>query len=98
MVSFLLGFMLGVTVLLGYLVKRMLGSDGWDTSNITNALRLLSHVAMHPQDFHHMWYAIEVLNESGRKDRLAVRRAFPYLGQDELSEVVKTRPKMQERI
>ena len=97
MIEFILGFMLGVTVLLGYLVKRMLGSDGWDSSNITNALRLLAHVAMHPQDFVHMWYARELWKEEGKVLEVT-RRAFPYLGQDELSDVVKTRPKKQERI
>ena len=85
----------GVIALLGYLVTRMLGSDGWDKSNMTNALRLLAHVAMHPEDFVHMYYT---KRSDGYASPLVVtRRAFPYLGQDELSEVVKTRPTAEEK-
>lgn len=73
------GFMTGVISLLSYLLYRMMKNEGWDDSNITNALRLLSHVTLHPQDFGQMRYA------DGRKP-------FWYINKDELSEVVKTRP------
>ena len=86
------GFLAGVTVLLSYFVTRCLSSPGWDTSNMTNALRLLAHVVLHPEDFVHMWY-VKWANGIG----FDARRAFPYLGQDELSEVVKTRPTKAER-
>lgn len=78
-------FFFGVTMLLSYQVMRMLRSDGWDKSNITNALRLIAHCTMHPEDFLHMWY----VDAEGKP----TRRPFFYLSQDELSDVVKTRPK-----
>jgi hypothetical protein len=79
MLSFLAGFILGVFVLLAYMIKRMLGSNGWDNSNITNALRLVSHVVAHPEDFGKMQY------KDGTKP-------FWYISKDEFSEVVRTRP------
>lgn len=94
LVTALLGVISGVTLLLSYMVWRMLRSDGWDKSNATNALRLISHAVAHPEDFGHMYYT--VLSAGGRT-RLASRKAFPYLLQDEFSEVVKTRPTEQER-
>jgi hypothetical protein len=83
----------GVTLLLSYLVTRCLRSDGWDKSNMTNALRLLSHVVLHPEDFAHMYYTVRSAGEYGR---VVSRKAFPYINQDELSEVVKTRPNKYE--
>ena len=53
-------FITGVVTLLGYMIMRMMGSDGWDDSNITNALRLLSHVTLHPEDFGKMYYLSDV--------------------------------------
>ncbi len=78
----------GVTLLLSYVVARMLRSDGWDRSNVTNALRLIAHMTMHPEDFNHMYYTVS----ESFGTRVATRKAFPYLGKDELSEVVATRP------
>lgn len=77
--TFLAGWVLGVLSLLGYVVWRMLRSDGWDRSNVTNALRVISHVAMHPGDLGKMYYSDGSM-------------PFWYIGYDELSEVVKTRP------
>ena len=74
-------FVLGALGLLAYILKRMMGNDGWDDSNITNALRLLSHVVLHPEDFGKMQYP----NGS---------YPFWYISKDELSEVVKTRPQV----
>jgi hypothetical protein len=76
---FFAGFVLGIVTLLGYILRRMMQNDGWDDSNITNALRLLSHVTLHPNDFGRMYYT------DGR-------RPFWYVSMDELSEVVRSRP------
>ena len=83
----------GVTLLLSYMVTRMLRSDGWDRSNVTNALRLISHMVMHPEDFAHMYYT----KRNAQYARFATRKAFPYVNQDELSEVVDTRPTLEEK-
>ena len=53
--------------------------SNWDDSNITNMLRLLSHIITHPSDFGKMQY----------KDG---RRPFWYISKDEFSQVVRTRP------
>lgn len=82
--TFILGFLLGFLSFLAYFIWRMLRSDGWDSSNMTNAIRLLSHVALHPEDFRRMWY----LDERGYPEK----RPFWYVGYDELSEVVDSRP------
>jgi hypothetical protein len=73
------GFILGIFVLLAYMVKRMLSSSKWDDSNITNALRAISHLVAHPDDFGKMQYP---------------DGSFPfwYINKDEFSEIVKTRP------
>ena len=84
MITLFSGFILGVFSTFGYMVWRMLRSDGWDKSNITNALRLLSHVVLHPEDFGKLWYI-----EEGK----ATKRPFWYVSKDELSEVVDARPK-----
>jgi hypothetical protein len=84
----------GVTLLLSYMVARMLRADGWDKSNMTNALRLIAHMTMHPEDFVHMYYTVRT---ASGMNRIVSRKAFPYLNQDELSEVVKTRPEPEER-
>ena len=87
-------FVLGAVTLLGYMIHRMMGKPGWDDSNITNALRLLSHVTLHPTDFGKMYYINEhariILNRNEfhftNRDR-----PFWYVDKDELSEVVKSR-------
>lgn len=92
MMSFLLGFVLGMFCLLGLFVFRMLRNYAWDDSNITNALRLLAHVAVHPDDFGEMYYLddeeYEFLDNAG----FEIQQPFWYINKDELSEVVKTRP------
>lgn len=82
--TFILGFLLGLFSFLAYFIWRMLRSDGWDSSNMTNAIRLLSHVALHPEDFGKLWYVDE--------DGYAKGRPFWYVDKDELSEVVDSRP------
>lgn len=76
---FTIGFGTGAVSLLAYMCYRMMKNEGWDDSNITNALRLISHVTLHPEDFGKMSYP------NGT-------RPFWYVSKDELSEVVKTRP------
>lgn len=91
-----LSFLAGMFALLGYILYRMMGSDGWDDSNITNALRLLSHVTLHPEDFGKMYY----LTEEHRKQLMLtqayqdepLKRPFWYVSEDEFEGVVKTRP------
>ena len=89
-------FLTGVLVLLGYILKRMMGSDGWDDSNITNALRLLSHVTLHPEDFGKMYYLKDSqlmrLLTTQTYDEEPPKRPFWYVNKDELSEVVDSRP------
>ena len=85
------GFTLGVFVLLGYILKRMMGNKDWDDSNITNALRLLSHVTLHPEDFGRMYY-LKNSQYMAAYNYGELRRPFWYVDKDELSEVVKTRP------
>jgi hypothetical protein len=89
-------FTLGVLTLLGYMIFRMMRNDGWDDSNITNALRLLSHVTMYPHDFGKMYYltntqlAFLVLHPV--LDQPTPKRPFWYVSKDELSVVVDSRP------
>ena len=85
---FLSSFLLGALTLLGYVLSRMMRNPGWDDSNITNALRVLSHVTLHTEDFGKMYYVYE--DTSGVIQ--TSHRPFWYVSKDELSEVVKTRP------
>jgi len=78
------GFIAGIFSLLAYMLWRMMRGDGWDKSNVLNALRLLSHVIAHPEDFGKMWY----LDEAGKP----IKRPFWYVSEDEFQTVVKTRP------
>lgn len=73
-------FLLGVISfpLLAFLRARR--DDYWDNSNVTNMIRLLSHVIAHPSDFAKMQY------EGGKKP-------FWYLNKDEFSDIVDSRPK-----
>lgn len=99
MSSFILGFLLGFWLFMIYFIWRMLRSDDWDDSNITNAVRLLSHVALHPEDFGKMYYipsaAMDVLIRFNHHRDL--KRPFHYISKDELSEVVDSRPQEIER-
>jgi len=74
----------GVVTLLAFILWRMMRNEGWDDSNITNALRLLAHVTLHAEDFGGMYYLDE--------NSLPVGRPFWYVDRDELSEVVQSRP------
>ena len=91
-ITLFLAFCAGMFTLLAYMVWRMISSSSWDKSNMTNALRLISHVVVHPNDFGKMYYltdgALVLLKEKGVKPK----QPFWYIAMDELSEVVKTRP------
>ena len=73
----------GMQVLLAYMVIRMLRSDGWDKSNVTNALRVLSHIVAHPEDCARFWYVV---------DATAFSRPFWYIDADEFADIVQSRP------
>ena len=89
-------FLSGAAILLGYALKRMMGNDGWDDSNITNALRLLSHVTLHPEDFGKMYYLspwqVDLLRKAETAYDKKLKQPFWYVSEDELSEVVDSRP------
>ena len=76
----LLSFVLGILFCPIVIFLRARNDDAWDDSNITNIIRLVAHIATHPSDFGKMRF------EDG---------TFPfwYINKDELSEVVKSRPK-----
>ena len=82
----------GVILSLGYMIWRMLRSDGWDTSNMTNALRLISHTVLHPEDFTKMYYLKDTELRALEYSDMNPSKPFWYLDKDELSEVVDTRP------
>lgn len=86
----------GVTLSLSYLVIRMLRSDGWDKSNVTNALRVLSHVVLHPEDLGKLYYLtrdqVQQLELLSTYQDGKLKRPFWYIDKDELSEVVRSRP------
>jgi len=77
---------------LGYMVWRMLRCDGWDRSNMTNALRLISHTVLHPDDFGKMYYLTDEHKKALEYSGFKPSQPFWYIDKDELSEVVGTRP------
>ena len=83
----------GVTLLLSYLVTRMLRDSVFDDSNMTNALVVIAHIVMHPGDLYHMWYTTP---SAGGGTRIPTRRPFWYIPEDEISGVRKTRPTKEE--
>lgn len=94
----LVSFFMGAFALLGYMMWRMMRNDGWDDSNITNSLRVLSHVVLHAEDFGRMYYLTrEELFALQIKDTaydipLNQRRPFWYVSEDEFEGVVQSRP------
>lgn len=84
---FLGGILAGILLLIGYGAYRAVNSPGWDDSNVTNWLRVFSHMILHPEDFARMYYP-----DDNEPYRLGMR-PFWYIGNDELSEVVHTRPR-----
>lgn len=79
---FILLFILGLIIgafLIPLIIYFRARRSGWDDSNIFNVLRVICHLALHPEDFLRMRY------EDGKNP-------FPYLTKDEFSEVVNSRP------
>ena len=97
---FLGGMAWGWIVLVGAATQRAVTSRGWDDSNITNWLRMFSHLVVHPGDFFHAWYTkkVVVYGKFGAEQtvRIATRRVGWYASKDELSEVVSVRPTEEE--
>ena len=88
---FFAGFLVGLFSFIGYVAFRALGSAGWDDSNVLNVLRLIFHVAAHPEDFPKMYYLTRPQwLECGGEHLLS--RPFHYLGDDEFETVVDSRP------
>ena len=88
-------FMLGIFTLFGYMIYRCM-KNMTDKSNMTNAMRLLNHVVLHPQDFGKMYYLTS--EQYGKLVILGIdpaedfQRPSWYEDQDEFEGVVKTRP------
>lgn len=74
-----LSIILGVLLCPIVIFLRARKCDQWDSSNMTNILRVFSHLATHPDDFAKMQYP------DGKKP-------FWYLSGDEFTDIVKTRP------
>jgi hypothetical protein len=72
-------FILGIISFPFLVFLRARKDDSWDDSNVTNMIRLLSHVVAHPSDFAKMQYP------DGKKP-------FWYLDKDEFSDIVNSRP------
>ena len=90
--NFLCGFLLGVIALLSSMVWRMRRSDGWDKSNALNAIRLIWHVIMHPEDFGKLYYLPEeAYNYLRFGHDYQPKQPFWYIDKDEFSEVVDSR-------
>ena len=87
-----LSFFAGAFTLLGYILWRMMRSDGWDDSNITNAFRLLAHVSIHPEDFGAMYYLTKYQRDTLLDNNEHPKRPFWYVSEDEFEGVVETRP------
>lgn len=79
LIMLLAGFVLGILAFPLLMFLRARTDPNWDNSNMTNIYRVIAHLAVHPGDFAKMQYS------DGKKP-------FWYLGSDELSEVVNTRP------
>lgn len=75
---FILGLLLGV-ILIPLIIYFRATHAGWDDSNIFNILRVIAHLALHPEDFAKMRYP------DGKNP-------FWYITKDEFSEVVDSRP------
>lgn len=90
LILFIAGFISAVL----FIVLRMMRNDGWDDSNMTNGLRLLSHTSIHSEDFGKMFYLTEdqlkLLENNGHD--MSDARPFWYVSEDEFEGVVKTRP------
>ena len=75
---FIIGVIIGA-LLIPLIIYFRARHSRWDDSNIFNVLRVICHLALHPDDFLKMRY------EDGKNP-------FWYLTKDEFSEVVDSRP------
>ena len=82
--KFVLSLILGVLLFPIVIFLRARKCEGWDNSNMTNILRVFSHLATHPDDFSRFQY------EDGKKP-------FWYLDKDEFTDVVQTRPTQKDK-
>lgn len=73
----ILAFILGVLSCPLVIFIRARRSSEWDDSNVTNIYRVISHLAVRPEDFGKMYFP------NGKKP-------FWYINKDEFSEVVKS--------
>ena len=80
MLSLIVGILLCPIVIF----LRASKSDGWDSSNMTNIIRVFAHLGAHPDDFAKFQY------EDGKKP-------FWYLDKDEFTDVVQTRPTQKDK-
>lgn len=92
----ILGLIAGVSLLWWYMILRVhknLQKVGGDDSNLTNSIRIVSHVVLHPHDFGKMYYVTdEMIHEMRWAADIVPKRPFWYIDEDEFSGVVKTRP------
>ena len=93
MIIGLLLFVMGGFTVVGYMVYRMVSDHKWDDSNMTNAFRALAHVVVHPTDFGQMYYLTSMEIDALKNLGYDPYMPFWYINKDELSEVVKTRPR-----
>ena len=77
---FILGLLLGV-ILIPLIICFRAAQAVWDDSNVFNVVRVIAHVALHPEDFTKMRYP------DGKNP-------FWYITKDEFSEVVDSRPQV----
>lgn len=91
--AFFSGLIVGLLGTVGLLIWQLMRSDGWDDSNVLNAVRFLHHCLRHSEDFGKMWYVKPGLNAKLEPDMVPDRRPFWYLDKDEIAEVVDTRPR-----
>lgn len=93
------GWSLGMISLYVYIVLRMKSNPVFDTSNVHNPMRLLDHVVVHGDDFPRMYYitdeqmrVIEKASPTLAMKLQNEQRPFHYVGDDEITDIVKTRP------
>jgi len=90
----ILGFILfiaGFVACIMYIVARMMKTIG-DDSNMNNALRLMSHATIHPEDFGRMYYLTHAQMDLLRNNGHEPDQPGWYTALDEFEGVVKTRP------
>lgn len=82
------GLILGIVVLVLGICARAMADDDWDSTNFFNPLRALGLITIRPSWLAKMWYLtdeqVRILREAGKEPK----RAYPYMNQDEYSEVV----------